>query len=289
LRLKQVKRYNTPKYPEKRIIIENPELLRIMPKRWKGSLYACIAASSLFMVSLAGCDKKEITSAHGPESSPSVSSAMESTQKKNNSEQRLTPPVFLFGTGRGSYGCVSVAPPVFLSEEEACSVICEEAKKFGLDLEKEGPKLEDVDIPITSVYPELQEVDGKVDVNLNNVSVKKGSFVLDGYDKDKKIGFEFVSQDDYNAWRDEKNGFNSTVEQYNILKAAEILREGISKKVNDKTIGVFYDPHPEIDYKKLASSIINFEEQKSGKDEAIEDLRQQVKGFLNWLKAQGVI
>jgi hypothetical protein len=56
-------------------------------------------------------------------------------------------PVFIHGRGRGSYGCVSVAPPSFLSEDEAFEVIQREAQKYGLVFSRDTAALEDVFVP----------------------------------------------------------------------------------------------------------------------------------------------
>ena len=302
MNIEPIKKYNIPKYPEKSVIIHNPAMLKAIPERWKDNISIGVALSSIIALTLTGCGSSQAgtngTSTENGNSSNTVSSI-----------QAAVAPIFEHGGGRGSFGCVSVVAPSFLSEQEALQVIQEEAIKYGVTFEAvksgEGFKkgiheLESVDIPETKLYFDVQndsEVLKKYGTIIN--STKKGNLTLDGYATDKKIGFEFVSIDDYEKWSGNQKGL-SIVELYDVKNTAKLLQKGISNKNGDSNIGVFYDPMP-------LDEVINSASEKAKKEGktiemsdyhelrvkaiemADEQLRLQVRDFLEWLKAQGVI
>jgi len=259
MELKPVKKYTPPKYPDKKIILSNPDMLKLIPNRWSKTISTQIAFSSLLIMMLTACE-------------PNIDNS------NGNNTTGYVAPIFEHGDGRGSFGCESVAPPAFLSEEEAYQVICEEAKKRGINLEKNNEVLKDIQIPVTYTYvkkyvPNPENPDEYIPVYPSKRK-KKGDLELDGYDQNKKIGFEFVSVDDFIAWQGKSSNW-STVVDYNVLHAAKTLREGIAKKENDKYIGIFYDPMASVG------------STQDGRSEEL--LRQQVADFIEWLKAMNVI
>lgn len=267
-----VKKYREPKYPKREEVLDNPELLKTVPCRWKDNVYVGVALSTLLAFSLTSCSSKE-------------TGGTNMTSKKAE-----VAPIFEHGKGRGAFGCSSIAPPSFLSEEEAFQVVQEEGEKYGIIFEKGGLELERVGIPETKYF--LKPESGSGGFNLNNGgeinSSKTGDLQLDGYDAKNKIGFEFISSDDYDKWQ-VKQSIYSTVSDYDFLSTARVLRDGIKNKNGDSTIGIFYNnmemlPHEDIlksnDWKAL---------EERTKALAEEELRKQVKDFLDWLKAEGIM
>jgi hypothetical protein len=260
--LEPVKKYSSPNYPDKQTIIKNPKLLKTMPERWKGNMYVCTALSSLIMFMFSGCVQKGVSGA----------------EPANGKLEAV--PIFEHGTGRGSFGCSSVAPPAFISEEEAFQVIQEEGKKYGLVFDKKDLKLENVKIPETKYM--LSTVNGK---SAAIDSTRKGNLVLDGYDEAKKVGFEFISTDDYEEWQIKSNT-RSTVDEFDFLSTAKLLQSGINESKSESSVGIFYNPMMSL----KASEKLDIDAlQNYTTDSAKEDLRKQVKDFLQWLKAQGII
>lgn len=96
---------------------------------------------------------------------------------------------------------------------------------MGISLERDSYILEDVNIPLTSYNQET-----------TISKTKKGSLELDGVDKKLKIGIEFVSSDDYEAWENKKEGVWSSVSDYDFLTTAKVLRDGNNKSPNDVTV-----------------------------------------------------
>jgi hypothetical protein len=267
-----VKKYKEPKYPTKKMVLNNSELLEALPDRWKSNAYVGIAFSALLMVTLSACETKDINQ-------PNTN--MQSKEAK-------IAPVFEHGKGRGSFGRSSVAPPSFLSEEEAFQVIQEEASKYDIDFKKEALLLSKVPIPETKLYlkSETYNEDGGT-IN----STKTGSLKLDGFDEEKKIAFEFVSRDDYEEWK-VNQGVGSSVDDYDFLSTAKLLQKGLKNKNHDTSIGIFYNPMEMLseEQRKELTDTNNWQAAEvKVKEIAGEQLRMQVKDFLEWLKAQGIM
>lgn len=258
----KLKQYKKPRYPDKSAIYHNPNLLNKLPVRWKNNAGIFFTLSSAILILLSSCKAKNI----------------------NTDASLLTQvPFFEHGDGRGSFGCESVAPPCFLSEEEALSVINEITKREGFEFDKDGATLYNINIPQTNIY----------DYKQNEMkSYKKRDLILDGYNKDKKIAFEFVSKYDIESWQNENNGIMSTVSTYPFKLTAKALSEQINKGSNDMIIATFYDP--DYNYESVSSIISNRnlnynEREKTIKDIVKADLRLQVEDFITWLKSQNII
>jgi len=102
--LKPITRYAAPRYPTNAYLVEHPELLRLVPKRWRGNkvVLRTLSATIFLVISCQGQAAK-------------------------------VAPVFVHGAGRGTFGCVAINPPVVLSEDEARQVICDEARNAGVE------------------------------------------------------------------------------------------------------------------------------------------------------------
>lgn len=152
-------------------------------------------------------------------------------------------------------------PPNYLTEEEAYNIVKDEAAKYGVAFDTTAPELKDVEFQLD-----------KFSTQGTTSILHKFNVPLDGYAREKGIGFEFISEDDINE-------FNYSVQQINnegvnpISKSEynDKLEEAIKQKENKMYLDVFYN-------NGYAS------------DEQLEaELREQVKSFMEWLKAQGVI
>jgi len=226
-----VRRYHTPRYPTQLAVLEDPKALRAVPQRWSAKPALC----GMLMLTVAGglcaCSGGHI-------------------------------PVFEHGDGRGAFGCDSVVPPVFFSEEEAKQIIRDEAAEGGIDFT--GGRLIRGTFPSTILY-----WDGNP-----SYGTWSGELMLDGYDAQLGIGFEFISKQDVIDWRT-PYGIFSTVEFYDMIDTAQRLASAADH------VAVFYDPTP--DWSLEDTDIY---EQKNLMR---ENLRLQVRDFLEWLKAEGII
>lgn len=270
MELKPVRNYKIPAYPTKEEVLRNPRLLKTLPERWRGNAYAAVALSSLVFMTLTACG--------------------------NGTKTGKNVPLFIHGEGRGFYGCVAVAPPAFLSEDEAFDVISEEAKREGITFEKNALVFENVKMPKPYMFDDPQ-VDEKKEEKMGTV---KANLTLDGFDETKKIGFEFVSNDDIQDWSGRGKDVHTPNDVYRFLATAKVLSKSIKNRTGDKTVAVFYDPNYKFDSKEV-KDIINKYKHNTGKKNDHErmeyelkeyvksDLREQVRDFIVWLKGQGMI
>lgn len=275
-----VKKYKQPEYPTKKEVLGNPKILKKLPDRWKDNVYVGAALSTLLIFTLTSCVPKNVSD-KGDKLENGTTTAVDSdyTDKK-----ALVAPIFEHGAGRGSFGCVSVAPPAFLSEEEAFQVVQEEAKKYGITFEKQALVMDKVEIPETKYYYNPEDSGKETELDKSTIT---GELKVDGYNSSKKIAFEFISSEDYEAWHKNEEMY-STVQDYNFISAAKILKEGANEKNGETTLGIFYDPMPQLDREELSKSNDINDLQIKLQKRAQEELRKQVVDFLEWLKAQGI-
>ena len=282
--------YTSPSYPTKEQIQLHPELLRTVPRRWARNPVVLTALSLVLSAGLTACGTASDSILPDSNSAPAASDALgasnssssgnstisaasaeDSTENSVGDAATLDIPIFAHGTGRGSYGCESVAPPVFLSEEEAMQVIEEECAAQGIDLT--GQKTISGTFPATSTLPEA--ISGGA-----SDQTYTGDLSLDGYSEDLGIGVEFVSTNDILDWKAD-TGMAATVEEFDLKGTAQRLADCTDN------VAVFYDPTAD-DYRDFTGS--NEESYvESSKEQSLEELRAQVRDFLQWLKAQGVI
>lgn len=143
-------------------------------------------------------------------------------------------------------------PPVFLTEEEARNVVVGEARKAGLRFAQDA-------------------------LTIHATDANVGDLLLDGYDEKHKIAFEIVSMSDTKRWLEGRVKFHMSVDFYDVRGVAQLVRTGLDAAKPNVHIGVFYDPMVSAKRRKTAQRL----------DE--RQLRQQVRDFIQWLKAQGVI
>jgi hypothetical protein len=142
---------------------------------------------------------------------------------------------------------------VYLTESEASQVIREEVEKMGIDFN--GNKTIEV------TYKDY-----------NSGVTRTGKLELDGYDATLGIGFEYVSESDINKWSSNSN---------NLIGLASYTEE-TAQRLSESTTNVVYFFNP--------ANSDNFEYNTSEqKERRLEELRAQVRDFLAWLIAQGVI
>ena len=269
-----VRSMRTPRYPTHDLLLTHPELLEHLPRRWQTNpLVLNVLAGALSLVLAA-----EPSSAQSPR--PTAS--------------RIAP-LFVHGEGRGSFGCIAVNPPVFLSEDEAQQVIREEAQKAGLHFESNALTLKDATVPVTHTFycgPEQPN---------SGPSEQKKDLALTGYDKTHNVAFEFISTKEIESWRQKNSHCGSSVSSYRLKDTAQDLIVDLQKHPTHKNspwVGVFYEPSSTIKgplvFEELPPSRDKYlaalkTRSEAGKALGTEELRKQVRDFLAWLKAQGVI
>ena len=252
-----VQRYKAPGYPDKERAKVQPELLEPVPARWKRSPALCAALALTVSAGLWGCAGQ-------------------------GSRVRL----FTGGEGivrvYGGAGWVgAIQPPAFLSEQEACQIIREEAEARGIHFASEGTKTLNGRFPVTEFQMDRPSPDGET---------WHGNLALDGYDTEKGVGFEYISKTDIEQWSQTDMQADETSSLYDFSGAGLMLSRSIREQMDEDwgKIGILYDPGTV--YVKMDEAAISEEAyQRIQRDFKIEQLRLQVRDFLDWLAAQGII
>ena len=274
MNIKPVKRYAKPGIPKRDDVDRDPNLLRHVPKRWQGNqvvLSALTAALALGSVSQASAGK----------SKPS----------------RIAP-IFEHGEGRAAFGGTGQrSPTVFISELDARQIILEEARRAGLAFDLDRDTLRSIRRPVTDRYAfVIRENEGKGREAESGTETLKTPLGLDATDIRRKISFEYVSQEDFDQWETKTHKTTCTLASIDIRMAAQRLRKALIAAKPKGTYVVFYDPvvtAPVPKTEETPSSDDRKDQWKAGEIQAgklaREEIRKQVRDFVKWLKAQGVI
>jgi hypothetical protein len=289
--------YGKPKYPMKRDALKNPDLLLSLPERWKRNAAAGTAAGLTVAMLLAGCAAKpEPGGTAGPQgAAASPAQSLQATLEPSTAAQTpsacppavktpLAAALFRHGEGRGGFGCDSVVPPVYFSEEEAADIIGQVAREYGVSFEQNTRK-------VNVIQPETTTLPGTEPKGKTAGNGAKAELVLDGYNAETGMGYEFVSVGDVEAWA--VNETNATYESIDALDAADQLKAQFDRE--KIPAAVFYEPFADIDktyeeHKKEFKKAIDYKALEAElREKSTEALKQQVKDFMEWLKGQGIL
>lgn len=255
-----------PNYPRREDF--SPETLKAQPsQRWAANKAALIAMGTLATVSLAGCVSFGGAPLAAPMETPVINAVLP------GGVLALTIPIaplFIHGNGMGAYGCQMVAPPVFLSEDEALSLVNDVAKDYGLEFSAQ------VSVDFTDV------LEPSVNIMQPENALPSDTYITlcpDFMDASHGVAIEFVSVEDVKAWHRD-TGVGCSVEQYDTIGAAAQLSDALDDAYSDtiSTAGVLYDPCELSEKSESASREIS-----------VDQLKKQAKDFFEWLKSQGVI
>ncbi len=263
MQIKPVTKANIPEYPTASEI-DIPKVLNASkPKKWKRN--AAIGAVMVGMIgSVNSCkyihtDKKE--------SYPLDSIA-------------LIAPLFKHGDGVGAFGCIVVAPPVFLSESQMLDVVESE--------------LEDLDMSINKNYNDSQYVSitskrPKKDFrsfSTNSIERYEDTLVTKQIPYDllidsSNIGIIIISENKYKNYGDKTYG--STVE----CIAPSNLASNILKnnKNFNKSFVLFYDPAEKKALERDEENQLFPTSKSTIENKSKEKLREQVRDFVKWFEA----
>lgn len=284
-----VKRYPEPAFPTRAALEADAELLRLTPKRWQGQamLATALALSGLFSAAATRADGAETSAA------PSVA------------------PIFPSHMGRAVYGTTGPMPQIFLAEDEARQIIREEAEKAGVQFAATETTVEKIPISVRNAGGRLN-ADGTVtdyflpaafwkdEADAKPAMIKEYALTLDGADTKRKIAFEFISAEDYaTLWYQRKLDGRNVPTPETILGTANALRDGLAAQQHDGIYAVFYDPsigHQDVEADVQAAlpespdyDTLRVATRDRAKAVAADELRKQVRDFIQWLKASGSI
>jgi hypothetical protein len=268
------KKYAPPKYPAMAEAKSEPGLLKKLPSQWEKNAAIVAAVGMLGMISLTGCEIFDSKIAgYNP-----------------NSENYLNvAPVFAHGEGTGSIGCDMVAPPVFLSEEEALAIIKSAARDSGLKFSAKPPEY-----TATNNKPEPKS---QYSWENPKYTLGEGSVGVDLYDDKKGVAVTFISME-----AAARNPNMSTITLYRPRELAELTAEDFAGQRGDIALGVFYDPgtnweseeHQRVLNEYYDNRENDWEERRAQYESDArtlieDDLRAQVRDFIEWLQGQGII
>jgi len=180
-------------------------------------------------------------------------------------------PLFEYGEGTGSIGCVSIAAPVFLSEEEAFAIVSAAFAEVGVMLRRNSAT-RPATLPVTVVDTWDDHAP----------KTKPGKLMPDALADELPV--EFVSREDVKAWEYKPAGKIQTwssVSSYAMKGAAQTLAE------NNPGLVVFYDPVSYWDMAGNGGSNGDFgyaPTEGEARAESQRLLRQQVQAFVAWLE-----
>jgi hypothetical protein len=252
-----VRTYSIPSYPTRTEFVADPRLLiEHQPPGWLAPGMA--GAVSLLLATGTGCLPRPAA--------------------------LLVAPVFQHGEGRGAVGCMAITAPSFMSEADALQTIQEELARVGVHTSAHGVEWVEV------VVPHRREVGRRIE----EVPGRARPLVVDGVDARRAIAFTFVSRSRYYELGGAQG--DSTVQGYDMPEVARY----VAGKVRDQrrapgAFGVFYDPVPreprltEEDLRALKHATTREAAMRAVSGPARRLLREQVKDFVDWLKAQGAI
>lgn len=268
--VKPVKRYRVPAYPTRLEVLADPDILaNNVPHNWHQNAVTA-AALGVFLAANA-CAHTD------PGSKPSHPKAA------------VVAPIFEHGSGRGSTGCIAIAPPVFLSEEEALQVITEELTGAGLEVTATDVVWDKVKITQREEHYRQVGNDWKQDVS--DIPGRGEPLSADITDDKHRVAVEYVSMSDY--FRLGGPASNFSVQGYDFKAVATGVAKVVAKKGPGVYFGAFYDPVVDVDRSQFESEKDRRKReeqvQAQGEIEAKRLLRLQVKDFVDWLKGQGVI
>jgi len=310
MKIKTITTYPQPSYPNEQEYKQDP-----------GQSYPQISKKAVLITILALAANDNSNSKVAAQDKPKVEQVEKSNndslvQVDTNKSATFVAPVFEHGEGRGAVGCEVIAPPVFISEEDARNIIIEMLAKHGIEFDIKDKKIDSLQFVTNeeghdyskSFFDTFDVPTGKKELNLDLFSTKHN------------LGIEFVSGNDYF----EMGGAisSSTVQGYDLKKIAYNAAEMLGKHGNFNS-AVFYDPLEKFDWNNfdnafegLEGNLSDYLEKKdqdkpAGTDQSqpdsssnesqiykmqrtaymkgLEELRAQVSDFISWLKDKGII
>lgn len=289
-----ISRYDTPAYPTRLDVTTAPQLLAAQsPRGWLSNRELMALASALLAANLAGCDGGTARTSRGrlpPDAAAVVA------------------PVFEHGEGRGLTGCVALSPPVFLSEEEALTVIREALAAYGLQLTEREVEVKGVRIPRREETQAIEWVSGTYARRMVEVPGEAQPLMADLFEPRLGIAIEYVSETGCcDLGGPCGRSFNT---EYDFKEVAEFVVSHVEDAGHGVYFGIFYDPLTELVFyppsfyqldlpvdvsndhweKMLEPWSMSWDrEERHAAHVSTKLLRLQVKDFVDWLKAQGVI
>jgi hypothetical protein len=191
-------------------------------------------------------------------------------------------------------------PPQFLAEDDALRIITQELEKAGIPTPDRGKSFRDIIIG-DNIFPPPPDKDGTGPWTPDLLEGEKKPIVFDLYEPLEGIVIEYISSTDRQfAVTDQDKNLSrfSSVVSYDLLDAAKRLRRNLERNRSHRNLycGVFYDPgnsHKTVDPASIPPGLDHDAKWKEAVEalnpSPADQLRAQVKDFIEWLKGQGAI
>jgi hypothetical protein len=237
------------------------------PNSWKRNTAIAAVFASMSLLTLNNC----------------ISTSKDLKQKYESLTDSIhfVSPVFEHGQGIGAWGCVMIAPPVFLSEDEARQTIIHEFSNSGIELTSDST-LDKV------LYFNKSDKIKSFDNSAKNYYLKDTTISSElkyiAVNKEYNLGVVFIGNYNYNNYKqydnsNTENTFDGEFQNYKTI-SRNISNFLTSTKVN---VIVLYEPANHYTGKNNVS--------KSKRKELITDsskdsIRTQIQDFFKWLKGK---
>ena len=268
MEIKSVNNSRQPNYPTIELFIKHPELLsRNIPNSWLKNKFVSTSLAAFLLYGGGTSVAQESEETNVVNTIKDSNSDTKKPQKKKEDVTNIAP-VFAHGEGNGSIGCIVVAPPVFLSEDEAIKIILDKLRAEGYNFSTENcPAMSFKVLPLADEWSK-----GKTKVKLK----------MDAYNSNAKWVIQFISTGDISKFKNDN--YRSSLSRYETKKAAEIINQALKEQQETNAV-VFYDPLTRIDL----SARIEFQENlQKTKKESKDLLLAQVEDFIKWLKTNNI-
>ncbi len=275
--------YPDPSYPTLTIHKENPGwLLYHAPPSWLRKDVAIGALATFSLSALSGGDHSQTTGQAGTGKVENTTTLLTNQPKMTESSQQSVSvaPVFVHGEGRGSSGCIAVAAPVFLSEDDAIEIILDELKSEGIDFDQRDYLVCGVPAPKTSVSPIGPEETVQEARESENFSPARRHVTADLFSKASNLGIFFVSTNDCVRLSD---GMRSSLVVYDTLDLAQKMKEKL-EAAREINAAVFYDPLLMHSWRPAPGHPHWYPNREEALKDSRELLKEQVRDFVTWMK-----
>jgi hypothetical protein len=244
LKVQPVQKYRTPIYPTRLAIQSDSELLvKHTPPAWRKT--ARMASLAAFFLGV--------------------------HEGISSEKAAVVAPIFEHGDGRGAIGCMMVAPPVFLSEEEALQIIQEELQQAKIILPVRDYPIPGVIIEkkkrclnIDSIHKDIKIATDKnknknsasriIQFATNNLTkdviISTAPYSCDIANASQHIAVEFVSREEYFDLGGVKTDY-MTVQSFELKENAQKLTQNVRNNGKNLYFGAFYDPHADLPYNQI--------------------------------------
>lgn len=280
MKIQPVLDYKTPNYPKLDVFSIDPNLLvDTVPINWKNNKIVLAALISI-AISSQSCDLLPQKQTTRIELIKNKENKIKNASHQEDSS--FVAPIFHHGDGIGFYGCIVIMPPVFITENEAKQIILNEFKKEKLLFDTVTLPKEKIIIKTEKKI--WEEIKGDLKVR---DTLELNDIVFDGYNKDLNFAYLFLSESDYEKYKDFEPEYSS-VSNEDYKKVVEKLRNEIKKQSKLNAV-IFYEPIPYPEWQKIKERPNREVWKNKGKKIAIDSLQNQVADFVNWLKAKKII